>query len=456
MGDKASDAWQSDGTQPATQASGRGGKTADARKLVFMGSPDRATPCFADAPVRPRRGPRWHGNPVQLLLSVATGLALFALPFLNLAPNRLVSGEPLFFFVLFQGPSAALAALQLGVLVALAAASLMHPGRALAGLVAAASIVSMAGLLWLAGEQALRVAQTASALARTSLGGAFWLALLLLGMIALDALQRLRFGAGPRAAILLLALLPLGGLLASGAGDALSIMKEYASRSDAFGTAIMRHLQIVALALLPTLLIGLPLGWAARQHARVGAALFPVLNVIQTIPSIALFGLLMAPLAWLATAWPALGYAGVSGVGLAPAVIALVLYSLLPVVRGTLAGLEQVPGSVRDAARGMGMDGGALFWHVEVPLAAPVVLAGVRTAAVQSVGLAAVTALIGAGGLGAIMFEGLFSSAEDLVVLAVVPIVLLGVAVDAVFAALIGLAERRASGAVKVKAGRHA
>ena len=415
--------------------------------MASPGSPDRAAPYHANAQFRQLHRLRWQGNPVQASLSVATGLVLLGLPFLNVAPNRLVSGEPLFFFALLQGPLGALAALQLGVLAALAAASLLRPGRAQPGLVAAASILSMAGLLGLAGEQALLVAQTASPLSRTSLGGAFWLSALLLGLNAADALQRLRLGAGLRTATLLLTLLFLVGLVAIGVGDALSIMKEYANRSDAFGTAIARHLQIVATALLPTLLIGLPLGWAAWRHVKLGAALFPALNVIQTIPSIALFGLLMAPLALLAAAWPPLGRAGISGVGLAPAVIALLLYSLLPVVRGTLAGLEQVPAGVRDAARGLGMGRWPIFWRVELPLAAPVVLAGVRTAAVQSVGLAAVTALIGAGGLGAIMFEGLFSSAEDLVLLAVLPIVLLGVAVDAVFGALIGLAERRASGA---------
>jgi osmoprotectant transport system permease protein len=412
-----------------------------------FGSSDLALSARTDVQSRHHRALRWHGNPVQAALSVVAVLALLGLPFLKIAPNRLVSGEPFFFWALLQGPSTPLAMLQLGALAALVTTSLLRPGRVLAGLVAAASIGSIAGLLWLAGDQARLVAQTASPLARTSLGGAFWLALLLLGLIALDALQRLRLAAGPRAAMALLVLSLLIGLLATGAADSLSIMKEYANRSEAFGTAIKRHLQIVALALLPSLLIGLPLGWAARRHARFAAAVFPVLNVIQTIPSIALFGLLMAPLAWLAAAWPALGRAGISGVGLAPAVFALVLYSLLLVVRGTLAGLEQVPGNLRDAARGVGMGEGALFWQVDVPLAAPVVLAGVRTAAVQSVGLAAVTALIGAGGLGSILFEGLFSSAEDLVLLAVVPIVLLGVAVDAVFAVLIGLAQRRAAGA---------
>ena len=122
---------------------------------------------------------------------------------------------------------------------------------------------------------------------------------------------------------------------------------------------------------------------------------------------------------------------------MAPGVIALTLYSLLPVVRGTLAGFEAVPSAVVAAARGMGMSPGKIFTGVELPLALPVLLAGVRTATIQAVGLATVTALIGAGGLGAIMFEGLFSSAPDLVLLGVLPVIALAVLVDALFKLLI-------------------
>ena len=380
---------------------------------------------------------RW--NPVLAALSLLAVAALAWLPFLKVAPNRLLSGEPAFLLQVLQGPAWLLAAL----LAMVFTASFIKPNRALLWSVAFTSMALVAGLVWLAGRHASFVAQTASPIARTSLGGAFWSASLLLGLMAADALQRLQVSKLARTGLLLAALLPIYGLLAAGTIDDLSIMKEYANRADTFAQAMARHLQIVGVALLPTLCIGLPLGWLARRHARVGASLFPVLNVIQTIPSIALFGLLMAPLALLAAALPALARAGISGVGLAPGVIALTLYSLLPVVRGTLAGLAQVPSSVRDAALGMGMAPAQIFWRVDVPLAAPVVLAGVRTATIQMVGLTAVTALIGAGGLGAIMFEGLFSSAQDLVLLGVVPIVVLGVLVDAAFTAMITLVGRK-------------
>ena len=209
-----------------------------------------------------------------------------------------------------------------------------------------------------------------------------------------------------------------------------------------FGTAVLRHLQIVLLSIVPAVAMGVPLAWAMARTPRLRQALFPVLNVIQTIPSIALFGLLMAPLAWAAAQAPVLGQMGISGVGLAPAVLALLLYALLPIVRSTLAGLEQVPVAATTSARAMGMAPWQVLWHVELPLALPVLLVGLRTAVVQTTGLAAVTALVGAGGLGSIMFDGLFSAANELVMLGVLPIVLLAVLADALFKALAALLEK--------------
>jgi osmoprotectant transport system permease protein len=228
-------------------------------------------------------------------------------------------------------------------------------------------------------------------------------------------------------------------LLLAGELAELSLLKEYANRQGVFHAAFVRHLEIVLATLLPTLLIGIPLGVAAFRRERWRIPLFAVLNVIQTVPSIALFGLLLAPLALLAMQIPLLGRLGVGGVGIAPAVIALTLYSLLPVVRSTVAGLTQVPPPVIEAATGMGMSRGQIWRRVELPLALPVFLSGLRVATVQTVGLAVVAALIGAGGLGALVFQGLSSSALDLVLLGVVPVVALAVAFDAVFRFMAGV-----------------
>jgi osmoprotectant transport system permease protein len=376
-------------------------------------------------------------NPVGVVLSLVAVAAVAGLPFLRAAPNRMVSGDAVYLAEVLNGGAWALAAL----LTVMLLSPLLRPTRAVLWLQAGLASVLIALLMALAGAHASHVAHTQSVYARTSLGGALWVLVIVLWLMAQDALQRLQGGLLVRMGLLAAVALPLGWMLVSGWCDDLSIMKEYANRSDVFGAAVLRHVQIVLAAMLPTLCIGVPLGWWVHTQRSAQQSVFPMLNVIQTIPSIALFGLLMAPLAWLAAAFPALATAGISGVGSAPAVIALTLYALLPVVRGTLAGLAQVPSGVVDAARGMGMSAMQIFARVELPLALPVLLSGVRTATVQAVGLASVTALIGAGGLGSIMFEGLFSSAQDLVLLGVVPIVALSVLTDAVFKALVQITQ---------------
>ena len=157
---------------------------------------------------------------------------------------------------------------------------------------------------------------------------------------------------------------------------------------------------------------------------------FAVLNILQTIPSIALFGLLIVPLSALVAAVPRLAAYGIGGIGVTPAIIALVLYALLPVVRNTSVGLTGVDSAAIEAGRGMGMSPGQIFREIELPLALPVLLAGLRIVTVQAIGLAVVAALIGAGGLGTFVFEGLGQYAVDLVLLGALPAILLALAAD--------------------------
>ena len=394
-----------------------------------------------------------RGNPVVIVLASLGLLALAGLPFLRVASNRLVSGEPIYFLSslstlsnaqILSGPALLLALVVMAV-VAVFASGFVRQGRALHSAVLVATAAFILGQLGWAAFVAQQLMQAQTSLGRVSLGSAFWASSVLMALLANDALQRL--GATPlqKGVIGLTVLALLGALLASGWCNDLSIMKEYANRTDGFAVAIGQHLQIVGLAMAFTLGIGLPLGWAAHANQQVAKLVFPALNVVQTIPSIALFGLLMAPLALLAASVPALGALGISGVGMAPAVIALTLYGLLPVVRGTLAGLQQVSTAQINAARALGLKPWAVLRHVRLPLALPVVMGGVRTAAVAAVGLAAVTALIGAGGLGSILFEGLFSNAQDVVLLGVLPIVGLGVLVDVMFSALTAMAVKQAA-----------
>ncbi|EOC1456766.1 ABC transporter permease [Cronobacter sakazakii] len=376
-------------------------------------------------------------NRVLVLLAVLLAAAAL-LPFLNYAPNRLVSGAPQGLSGLF--PAAAPALWALPALLCLLA---FVPGKPGALLILVAAQTLFITLLFVTGEEATRLAETGSRLARTSPGSGLWLMLAVSLLAASDAIGRLT--RQPLWRWLLQAqiwIAPLW-LLLSGHFDALSLLKEYANRQTVFDDATARHLTLLFGTLGPAVVIGLPLGILCHRRPRWQPGLFAALNIIQTVPSVALFGLLMAPLAGLAQAFPALGALGVSGTGLAPALIALTLYALLPLVRGVVAGLGQVPDAVRESARGVGMSAWQRLWHVDVPLALPVWLRSLRVVAVQTVGMAVVAALIGAGGFGALVFQGLLSSALDLVLLGVIPVVALAVVLDALFTLAIGALETK-------------
>lgn len=369
-------------------------------------------------------------NRVQLVLLLAGLAAAPSLAFFTLAPNRLVSGAPI-------GLTTAGGGIGIGVLVlpaALLALGVFLPQRRATHIAAAtAAALFMVMLLWLAGGAAARLAATSPPIARISFGGAFWVPLLAAALIFSDAVRRLAVpvavGVLLGAAVLCLLLLPF----LSGRLDALAILREYAARRGVLADAVLRHLLLVALALLPTVLAGVPLGILTRRRRRLAFWLFPLLNIVQTIPSIALFGLLLTPLSRLARLFPALAAHGIGGVGMLPAVIALFLYALLPVVRATAEGLAGVSPAALEAGQGLGMVPRQLLWRVELPLALPAILSGLRIATLQTIGLAAVAALIGAGGLGAIMFQGLFADAIDLVLLGVLPIVALALGANALF-----------------------
>lgn len=376
-------------------------------------------------------------NRVLLAIVLAMLLAAIGLAFVSVAPNRLVSGTGV---PLQDLTVVARHALWLPTAV-LVLAVFTPPARWLHVVVAVASALLLAALLWLAGSEATQRSAMLPALARVSLGAGFWVLVLMAWLAVCDAVQRLGLSPAWRTLALASLLLPALLVLASGQLDALSLHKEYTNRRDVFNAAGQRHLQIVWATLLPALAIGVPLGVAAARSKAFAGPLLATLNVIQTVPSIALFALLIAPLGALAVLLPDLG---LRGIGLAPAVIALTLYALLPIVHGTASGLAQVPASAIEAGTGMGMTRRQLFWRVRVPLALPVLLSGLRVTTVQVIGLAVVAALIGAGGFGALVFQGLSSSALDLVLLGVLPVLALAMLADAALALLSAAVQRRA------------
>jgi osmoprotectant transport system permease protein len=380
-------------------------------------------------------------NQVLFTLVIAASIAVAATGFVGSAPNRLVSGRPVSLWEAASPPAAAAIVLLGGLLFALCFAA---PSRALHYAEAGLALALLMLVLAAAGQAASTLALGTKPAVRISLGAAFWVLASCAALAVADAFQRL--AAGPMTRLLAVAAVCAGavGLAAAGTFDALSIAREYAIRRQLFADALLRHIALVAGSVGPAVAVGFPLGVAAVRKPPLQAPLFAVLNLLQTIPSIALFGLLIVPLAALARAVPQLAALGVGGIGVAPAIVALVLYALLPVVRNTSTGLAGVDAAVVEAGRGMGLTRVQIFLQVELPLALPVLLAGLRIVTVQAIGLAVVAALIGAGGLGTFVFEGLGQYAVDLVLLGALPAIFLALAADFVLQTLATVSRRRA------------
>ncbi len=187
-----------------------------------------------------------------------------------------------------------------------------------------------------------------------------------------------------------------------------------------------QHLLLVLVSTAIAVAIGVPLGILLTRRPAWRAPVLGLANLFQTIPSLALFGFLI-PL-------PLLG-----GIGARTAIVALVVYALLPIVRNTYVGISGIDPAVREAARGMGMTDGELLRIVELPLSAGVILAGIRVATVVGVGTATIAAAIGAGGLGVYIFRGVAVVDNTLILAGAVPAALLALGADG----LLGMLERR-------------
>jgi len=370
------------------------------------------------------------------LLFAMLGAAALALPFMTLSPNRIVSGQGVAAWAV-AAPGIALpglAAVLAGLVLGLAAA---FPKLRLAG-----ALAGLAGLLWLLSQGAAALLDGAGEYARVSPAAGFWCLGLVLMLQVADALATLRPGPGLRALLLAAFLAVLAAILWSGLLSDLSVMVEYASRARAFRDATLRHLGLAFGSLAAAGVIGFPLGILCHRQATLRGATLPVLSFLQTIPSLAMFGLMIPILGWVGATFPAARAVGIAGIGFAPAFLALVLYSLLPVVANTVAGLASTPPAALEAARGMGMTAGQRLWQVELPLGLPVILAGLRIVLVQNVGLAVIAGLIGGGGYGTFVFQGLNQTATDLILLGALPTVLLALVAAIVMDILVELARR--------------
>ncbi|MBB3162335.1 ABC transporter permease [Rhizobium laguerreae] len=349
---------------------------------------------------------------------VAGGIAATALmPFIYVKANRIAAGKPMLLMQLLPQ----LSVIILTVLLLLTAFATLFLRHAVTRLVIAT--LCLAALIVAIGLVSTAATPPGSTVARMTPGGGFWVLFAVIGLVISDALVKIRLAPWMRVAALAAYTALLFISLSSGLLDSLSIMKEFSTRAPQFETEAISHLLLAFGSLAIAIILGLPLGILCFWVPKLRAIVLQGLSLIQTIPSLALFGLLMLPLGYLATHVPLAAAIGIRGIGTAPALIALVLYSLLPIVANTVVGLQGVDPSVRDAAAGMGLTRWQILTRIDMPLAFPVILTGIRIVLVQAIGMVTIAALIGGGGFGIFIFQGLGQTAMDLVLLGAVPTV---------------------------------
>ncbi|MFM9271794.1 ABC transporter permease [Halomonas elongata] len=188
---------------------------------------------------------------------------------------------------------------------------------------------------------------------------------------------------------------------------------------DLLASRTLEHIALVGVAVGIATVTGVPIGIAITKNERLARTVLYAASIIVTIPSIALFGIMI----------PVLSLIG-QGIGYLPAVIAVLLYSQLPIIRNTYTAINNVDPALREAARGVGMSQNQRLRMVEIPLAVPVIMAGVRTAVVLNIGVMAIAAYIGAGGLGTFISRGISQSDPRQLIVGAVAVSLLAIIVD--------------------------
>jgi osmoprotectant transport system permease protein len=206
----------------------------------------------------------------------------------------------------------------------------------------------------------------------------------------------------------------------------MSVWQFFATHSSDIFQATLTHLTLVAISMLIAIAIAVPLGMFIVQRPALRSIALGIASIFQTIPSLALFGFLI-PIPFI------------GGIGTRTAIVALVLYALLPILRNTYVGLTSIDPSILQAAEAMGMTETQILWRVRLPLALSIILAGIRTATIITIGVATIAAAIGAGGLGTFIFRGVAMVSDAVILAGAIPAALLALLADG----LLALLERR-------------
>ncbi len=368
---------------------------------------------------------------VALVGAIVTLAGATALPFVELRPNRLVPGT------VHSLADAGVWMFATWGLVALALLSAVAPSAKARSAASSASAYGLVAVVaWALGEAASTLLVGQTSVARVSIGSGAWVILLGAAIIGFaGGEERKRYllrRLGPPVLVLaaVVSAFVWGGL------DNISLAREFEVRADSFWQLLAGHLALAGAGVALGAVFGVPLGLWATRDRKVRGVVLGVTGIIQTVPSLALLGLLILPLSALGNAVPFLRDLGVRGIGAAPGLVALTLYALLPIVRNTYVGLAEVDPAVVDAGRGMGMSSRQLLMRVELPLALPLIMEGLRTASVLLIGITTLTVFAGARNLGILIFEGLGQFAPDLILLGALPVIVLAVVVDVALSAL--------------------
>lgn len=375
-------------------------------------------------------------NGPQLTYTLLALFASLAMKVVEVKPNRIASGEKFTAYEFLGTPALVLAA---GFLFMAVLAYAPSRRKSLMTVITGALLFAFFMLL-LGMEGQIRAMESPSIRVTLSMG--FYVILLMTYLVFSHGLAVKDKEAGIMKAVMLGMLLFLVLLVSLGRFDAFSILKEYGIKRNQFLGSLRTHLVLSLGSVAAGSIMAIPLGYLAYRRKNLERVVMVPLSIVETIPSLSLFGILLVPLAGLGR----IGFfraLGISGIGWAPAFVALTLYTLLPIGRNTLVGFSSVDRDVIEAAEGMGMNSGQIIRKIEFPLALPIIVTGVRIALVQTLGGAVLAGLVGGGGLGTFVFLGLAEGSPDLVLLGVIPIVIMTLFMDGLLKTVIEKIRRK-------------
>lgn len=367
-------------------------------------------------------------------------LSLLFLNFAVLRPNRIMTGTSVFAKEYFNNFYYVLIFVSFLILILI---FIKENLEIINIIVASTTSIYTCVLVYLFGIMANQNVMTLGEFGRVSIGIGFWVSIISSYIIIVGSLTERAFYKTIKRILLLVIFIFVSITLYTGLMNDVSIIKEYMNRKDAFWNQVLRHLVLAASSTLFGVVIGIPLAVYIYKRKTKNNIILYLINIGQTVPTLSLLGLIMIPLTIASDNIGFLKAIGISGFGIAPSFIILVIYALFPIVYNTMAGLKLVNEDILEAGVGMGMKKQQVLFKIHIPLSFPVILGGIRTAFTQSIGNTILAGLIGGGGLGSIIFLGLAQSAPDLIMLGVIPLVMMALIIDFCLNLIIEMTRKR-------------